>query len=511
MFKNAVWVCIVAFCFSPAFAANNIFSGGGDGTSWSDSSNWTLGTLPVYNEDGSMLTFVGVDATSDLTVNIDGTAGSGQTWLGRPEDPAFNYTLNLQPGTDYNLVRMYIGYRGTMNMYGGSLTLDELKVGAGKFNLYNGDVTVTSDKWIALNSGSYTGTIGLYGGTLSIQNGDKFSYGNSVQNPNFVGVLDVSGGMLIMEGDTRTAIQWHITNGNFIMCGGAGGVGPVLEYDETEDVTTLYCANRWTGNGDGTTWSDAANWSLGMTPIYTHPTITDFTFVGMKAGEDYNVTIDTSDARSGKAWLGRPEDPAGTYTLNIENGGYYYLVRLYIGPRGVLNMNGGGFDAWEGRFADSTINLNGGLFVVRSGAWAFMGSSVTTLNGGTLQIKNGTKFSVNSPNITTRNPEFTGLMDFRGGTLMMDGDCTIALQWHVDNGNIVAWGGTNPDYEIQIVYNADSNKTTVQAVNVVAAKYTWPQNGMELTVDDRENHSTQLAAWQRCYRPYRLQYICLRP
>ena len=231
--------------------------------------------------------------------------------------------------------------------------------------------------------------------------------------------------------------------------------------------------NLWTGDGDGISWQDADNWSLDHSPTY-NTNHSEYSYIGKGATGSYTVNINqnlvnnSTRAYGGRAWLGRPEDPTGTYTLNILDSGEYYLVRLYIGPKGILNSSGL-FDTWEGRFQDSEINITDGTFIIRSSAWAFFDTSsysapgITTISGGTLRIKNGATFCNDVSDLTSHNPEFTGVWDLCGGQVVMDGDVRTALQWHINNGNIIAYNDTaNEDFIM--TYDAGLNTTTLMAI-----------------------------------------------
>lgn len=499
MMKKTVTLLFVLISCGFVFAVPlNIFDGGGDGTIWSDPNNWSLGHAPIYNTDSSEYSYIGRDAAGDLNIIIDDShARGGKAWLGRPEDPAFTYTLNLVDDAYYYLVRLYIGPRGVLIQDAGEFDTWEGRFDGAEITINDGLFTVRSNWWgFFANATPGKGVTTINGGTLRIKNGTTFSRltdASHPYNPEFTGVWDLRGGQVVMDGDVRSELQWHINHGNIVAYGGTDpDYVPEPVYSTSTKQTTLKAVlvNKWTGDGDGSTWHDPNNWSLGILPTYN----TDhsmLTYVGMGATGDYDVTItkdlenDGMRAHSGRVWLGRPEDPSGTYTLNIPVGGEYYLVRHYIGPKGVLNIDGGMYNAWEGRYDACQININSGTFIVRGPLWNFFNGSVTTINGGMLRIQNGDDFSYYADGIETRNPNFTGTWDLCGGKIVMDGDCRTALQWHIDNGNIIAYGGTDPDFELEMIYNPAINTTTINS-NTTAVKNTWPADGMTLTMDDRQ-------------------------
>ena len=501
MMKKTVSLLLVLISCSLVFAEDiNIFNGDSDGTSWSDPNNWSLGHTPIYNTSPyTELSYVGRDATGDLNVVIDDShARGGKAWLGRPEDPDFTYTLNLIDDAYYYLVRLYIGPRGVFIQDSGKFDAYEGRFDGSEITINDGLFTVRSNWWgFFANATPGKGVTTINGGTLRIKNGTTFSRlttSSTPYNPEFTGVWDLRGGQVVMDGNVSSELQWHINHGNIVVYGGVDpNYVPEAVYSSSTNQTTLKAAmiNKWIGEGDGSTWHDPNNWSLGTLPTYN----TDhsmLTYIGMDATGDYDVTIsknfenDGTRAHSGRAWMGRPEDPAGTYTLNIPTGGEYYLVRHYVGPKGVLNIDGGIYNVWEGRYDGCQININSGTFIVRGPLWNFFNGSVTTINDGMLRIKNGDNFSYYASGIETRNPNFTtGTWDLCGGKVVMDGDCRAALQWHIDNGNIIAYGGSDPDFELDMVYNPSSNTTTIYS-DTTAVRNIWPADGITLTVDDRQ-------------------------
>ena len=498
MFKKCMIALLFLFGIGFAYGADlNIFTGNSDGTSWDDPNNWSLIHPPVYNTNSSEYTYIGRNASGDLDIIIDDDARGGKAWLGRPEDPDNTYTLNLV-GDDafYYLVRLYIGPRGVLVQDAGEFDTWEGRFQDSEIVINGGLFTIRSSSWAFFDSSTYSapGLTTINGGTMRIKNGSTFSKlttASKPYNPEFTGVWDLCGGEVVMDGDVESELGYHITYGNIVAYGGSPDYTPEPVYSSSTGTTRLSAAaiNVWTGAGDGSTWHDPNNWSFGAMPTYN----TDhsmLTYIGKGAVGDCTITIDknleddATRAHSGRAWLGRPEDPEGTYTLNIPEEGEYYLVRHYVGPKGILNINGGTYNAWEGRYDGCRVNINSGEFIVRGPLWNFFNSSVTTISGGALRIQNGDDFSHYADGIDTRNPNFTGTWDLCGGKVVMDGDCRQALQWHIDNGNIIAYGGTDPDFELDMVYDSATD-TTILNSNTMVAKNPWPSDGMELTLDDR--------------------------
>jgi hypothetical protein len=124
------------------------------------------------------------------------------------------------------------GGSGILNMISGSISIArDLDVGGGDpgiVNMTGGTITVSRDLEMPDEAGS-TAEVNLNGGTISL--GRDLSMGEG-------GLLDITAGTLIINGDAASAVQGYIDNGWITAYSGNGTVQ--LDYDVTnEGQTTL--------------------------------------------------------------------------------------------------------------------------------------------------------------------------------------------------------------------------------------------------------------------------------
>ncbi len=464
MLKKCLFLFLALSCHTVFGTVDNYWTGNGDGVSWHSAANWSEGHYPVYNTNGSEKAYIGMNATTDYTVNFSVYASydrsPGNFYLGQDSDPTGTYTLNITSTGFFCNVYSYLGPQGILNVEGGNYTTFGTKQLDGVVNVNNALYKNRSYVWriggyMAVNPGS----------TFRIQNGSRFSESSgdiTVPNSYFTGTIDIWGGEMIMDGDCTTAIAWHINNGNIIAHGDTGTLD--YYYDATEDetiITSTATENFWTGDGDGISWDDSDNWSAGHLPVYNNDR-SELTYIGINSTDDYSVDITTSGGTKGTCgylYLGRDSDPIGTYTMNVESSGEFYNVFTQIGSQGVLNINGGYLNTYGMKQLDGLVTVNGGTFKNRSSIWK-IGGYVTVYQDGLLTFSNGTKFSSTSSDITAANPNFTGTIDLWGGQMKFQNDCTTAIAWHVNNGNIIAYGGNG---SLGYAYDANANITTVKS------------------------------------------------
>jgi len=197
---------------------------------WSTPANWDLGTVPitgnvsaakaridvvpgptVANEGAVAFNIrIGNNNTGDLTV--DGGTLAVDGWISMGRNAAGVATLNMISGTitaaDVTLAE--VGSLGTLNMTGGTMTIRTFRVGR-----------------------SGTGHANLDGGII---NANDFNMGLDTGG---VGTMDITAGTLIINGDNVSLVRGYIDNGWITAYDGQGGGTLSLEYDETEDNTTL--------------------------------------------------------------------------------------------------------------------------------------------------------------------------------------------------------------------------------------------------------------------------------
>jgi subtilisin-like proprotein convertase family protein len=281
----------------------------------------------------------------------------------------------------------------------------------------------------------------------------------------------------------------------------------------------------WTGGGDGTSWTDAANWSNGLpngqrrifingvNTVNIGPTVNDTinrlllgdggpsddVLVNMTGGSlDISLTLEASRnlelATLGDAkfhmtngtvnvalHLRMAPDPGpnatppgtatGVATLTMDGGTMNVAGRLY-GPFGPgrtahVEMNNGVMNVNQFFLADAvgstgTLTMTGGTINATARFWAPTNNDAT--NGTAhIQLDGGI---INAADFHLTNDvaaNIKGTMDVRGGTLVANGDLRTLLTGYVSNGYLTGYGFADTGH-VLIAYDSGTNKTTVTAV-----------------------------------------------
>ena len=222
--------------------------------------------------------------------------------------------------------------------------------------------------------------------------------------------------------------------------------------------TTTY----FTGAAGTTSWQTYGNWDNSY-----RPTKYDYTYIGNEAAGDLTVDINSGTAFAYRLYIGTSDMPEHEYTVNVNNGAYLSVANnnahIYGGSKGILNVNSGSVSAWGTIIDGLEININdsSSSYSVNSDHWQIKGDSVVNVNAGYLKINNGSNFSCY--NGANYNPYFTGTINLAGGILRLRYNDVDAVNWHINNGNIVACDGDS-GYELQVT--TDDNYTYVEAVAV---------------------------------------------
>ena len=466
--RSTVWVGLIfmSVICSSVFSATMYFTGSAGTTSWQTAGNWNGSTLPTKYD----YTYIGNEAAGDLTVDINsGTAFAYRLYIGTSDMPEHEYTVNVNNGAYLsvanNNAHIYGGSKGILNVNSGSVSawgtiIDGLEI---NINDSSSSYSVNSDHWQIKGDS----VVNVNAGYLKINNGSNFScYNGANYNPYFTGTINLAGGMIRFRYDDRNAVNWHIDHGHIIAYDGNPDYEVQVTYDG--DYTWVAAAevptgdNCFTGDGDGTSWDDPVNWSLGVIPVF-NTSDTMRTYIGISGeNENYNVIVD-GEAGSGRTWLGIPETSGGSYTLTLEEGADVDLVRMYIGFRGTLNINDGVMSVPECVFQGSTGNITGGLLEISSPAWRITTGGVLNLTGGSITINNASQFSsypTTDPQTgVVYNSQFTGTLNITEGVLSMKGNHVASLNWHINNGNLIAYDG-DPAYHLQVIYDGTDTMVT---------------------------------------------------
>jgi hypothetical protein len=199
----------------------------------------------------------------------------------------------------------------------------------------------------------------------------------------------------------------------------------------------------WSGLGDGTTWSQGANWVGGVVPPSGAVQIAIGT--GFPTTSPLPITIGASDTISLTDQLFGPE---WGQTLNISgsvNAGFGFApVGAVGGPTSTVNLLGtGSYTSSDSIFLGDMFWFTGGPNVVMN---LFGNSSVTTkflalgghLNifGGTVTVNNGLLTGTPTAGVwgSALSTDATRLIDLGGGKLVVAGDATTQVSDMIARG-----------------------------------------------------------------------------
>jgi len=307
-------------------------------------------------------------------------------------------------------------------------------------------------------TGYHHGTVNLLDGTITC---GSFSMGQrNASTP--ADYMNVTGGVLYIDGNVVSQIEGYETNGYIEAFGGYGDL--IIEY-VAELAQTRVSADAVLVWDDGDPynhyWSSENNWNIDALPCAENDV-----YLGGAGAAHTDVYIDT--ATCDNLWNAYLND----HDVVLWSGAY-------------LDVNG---DARGGQFSsqhtDSTFTVEKGAALDVDGAFTLVYPTVydanmgVTLNAsGNIQI--GGAFEVSRPvtgyhhgtvNLLDGRINCGGLsmgqrdastaadsMDITGGVLYVSGDVVDTIMDHVDNGYIQAYGGEG----------------TVRAYHYIAANKTW--------------------------------------
>ena len=217
--------------------------------------------------------------------------------------------------------------------------------------------------------------------------------------------------------------------------------------------------NQWSGLAGTTDWNTAGNWALGYVPDILAPNGIDNVKAGFKTATGPILGTETTDANAYQITLGGVA--GGILTMN---GGTLYVAQymaMAVSPteNGTLAMNSGTItvvtNLFVGQTGTAVINMTGGNINV-TGNLSIADTSAST---GTVNLNGGTITAADL--LIDRSTGATGRLNIGGGTLILTGDKTAAIDGFVSSGLLVAYDGTGTiirDYDI-----TNSGKTTVTA------------------------------------------------
>ena len=270
MCKQLIYLMSVLLVLSSVSNAEEVFwSGAGANRLWTNPANWEGGRVPGPNDEAQILSpqadaGYGPIIQDGMDVKLVGVKNELE---GRPGKPELTMTGGNLELTDFVWWGDYDNIEAFWYHSGGTVTVaNEFELGwgpgtggAGTLDMSGGTISA-AELVIPTGSGLY-GEFYLRGGTFEVRDSGGLEMNNN-------GLIDVSGGTLVLEGDATAQIEGYIDAGQITFYDGGGLV--VLDYDDRNPGKTTLSA-RWTGKAYNPTPADGAyqedTWvSLGWLP-----------------------------------------------------------------------------------------------------------------------------------------------------------------------------------------------------------------------------------------------------
>jgi hypothetical protein len=311
LLKVQIFVLLMSVLAGSVQAATVSWDAGGDGISWADGSNWSTNGVPGGGDTAELKT-AGTCRINSSTAAVC-TLLNGPGW-----DSGSNFNLQITGGTlnisnGWEIIRN-AGSVGQINMSGGIVTAPFFRAWHGDlvFDMTGGELNIAGTLEIPR---SYT-TSGL--GVFNLHSGVVYAGDLSLSSSAIVSKMDITAGVLILNGDDRTVVNGHITAGRITGYSGWGDV--IVDYNVTNPGKTTVKSNPVPGV---TLVYEAENMVLS------------------------NYTIQSSEYASNGQYV--QTSGAGTATVNFSGGaaaaGKYYINTYY-------------FDTNDGQ-SDYTLSING--------------------------------------------------------------------------------------------------------------------------------------------------------
>ena len=226
-------------------AAEVFWSGAGGDRLWTNPDNWEGGRVPGINDEAQILSPQADDGNGPIIQ--DGMdiklVGVKNELEGRPGKPELTMTGGNLELTDFVWWGDYDNIEAFWYHSGGTVTVaNEFELGwgpdtggAGTLDMTGG--TISAGRLVVpTGSGAY-GEFYLRGGTFEVRESGGLRMNNN-------GLIDVSGGTLIIEGDATSQIEGFIDADQITFYGGEGLV--VLDYDGRNPGKTTLSASDHT-------------------------------------------------------------------------------------------------------------------------------------------------------------------------------------------------------------------------------------------------------------------------
>jgi hypothetical protein len=446
---------------APATGTDRNWTNVGGTRAWNLGLNWSGGAVPGVADRAT----VGNQAVPGPIVGVGSTASVKNIAVG--DLTSTGDRLDMAGGSLTVAEWLILGYGtgndGTLAMSNGAVTIGgNLFIGlhgVGTLDMVGGSVTVAGQLGIAPNPGS-TGEVFLDGGTLRA--GSIYMRSG--------GLLDVAGGTLIIDGDATAILGTYISNG--WITGSGGGVVPTVDYGNLNPGKTTVTVTAppvtttvWNPTANGL-WTGNANWTGGAAPmsqiqnlkvvfavegaqecvLATNATVAQLSmgdngtangnFLRLAGGADLTCGLNATGAVNWTA-VGYNQPATMTVASNATISCQSHLWIGFISPAvGTLNIDGG------------TVNVSGQLGLGWSGGTGY----VNVRNGGILDL---------SSFHPTQSISGASVIDIESGTVVINGNQTVAISNYVAGGKITAYGGAGvvfQDYNL-----SNPGKTTITA------------------------------------------------
>ncbi len=264
------WLCVVVALSLSSIglsATSYTWASTGD-TDWHTASNWDLNGVPLISlSDQAWFK----TSTVDCVINAPASAKLIQVGHGVAYDGTLiiNDSLDLENvikiGNNGGIGAVELNASGSINsgwigvgqagtglftMNGGSITLDtSLKIGSnggtGTMNMFDG--TITADRMVVADG---VGTFTMTGGLITLDGGDVMNLafrvladGDASLDGGIInsldlqvetgGILDITGGTLVLDGNVTAELLDHIMNGRITAYDGAGTVHAYYDGSKT--------------------------------------------------------------------------------------------------------------------------------------------------------------------------------------------------------------------------------------------------------------------------------------
>ena len=351
-------------------------------------------------------------------------------------------TLNLDSGSvvvsgNIQLAKV-TGGLGSLNIGGGSISGNELRVGygssTGTVNLTSG--SISTNNWTTFGGGGATGNLNMSGGSFTQNNGGFIIGDNGFSTfEQSAGNLSVGGEYIVGQG-SGTGIQnfdgGQIATSNWVSIGRDGGNGTVTMMD-----------GEWTHSAGvnfvvGATGTGLVDQSGGLIDVQT---------AGLEVGEHGTGTFKISgdaEVRAGEVRIGLNTGATGNFQLN---GGTLRTHRISGLNREGTDGAGNGTVAFNGTqiiasMSDSgfitnldTAEIQNGGLKVNSNGFALESNQVFTGTGNVVKTGEGS-LSLNG------NSNFSGELQISAGSLYVNGALGGSTSATVDSGGTIGGNGS---------------------------------------------------------------------